>query len=128
MSAIVAGEHLKFECGPRLQQVVTAAVHYGWRQTQDLYGIDRDHRDLTWFLDDLLGGGRGPFAPLLLAIADAAAKHYHLTEDLQVSIEEDGFPDWWRLKETADPVVHALAYALASMHDPVTVAEWEENR
>ena len=128
MSSIVADEHLRFDRGPRLQQLVTAAVTYGWPQTVELYDLEVDERDLKWFLHDLLGGGRGPFAPLLLAIADAASKHYHLTEDLRVSIEEDGFPDWWRLKETADPVVHALAYALACMHDTLTADEWEENR
>ncbi len=128
MSSIVADSHLRFERGPRLQQLVTAAVTYGWPRTVELYDLEVDERDLKWFLDDLLGGARGPFAPLLLAIADAASKHYHLTEDLRVSIEEDGFPDWWRLKETADPVVHALAYALACMHGTVTAAEWEENR
>jgi hypothetical protein len=128
MSAIVAGEHLKFEGGPRLQHPVIAAVAFGWPRTVEMYDLKVGHQELVWFLSDLLGGARGPFAPLLLAIADAASKHFHLTEDLQVSIEDDGFPDWWRLKETADPVVHALAYALACMHDPVTAAEWEENR
>jgi hypothetical protein len=128
MSAIVAGEHLKFEGGPRLQHPVIAAVAFGWPRTVEMYDLKVGHQELVWFLSDLLGGARGPFAPLLLAIADAASKHFHLTEDLRVSIEEDGFPDWWRLKETADPVVHALAYALACMHGTVTAAEWEENR
>jgi len=126
--SIVAGEHIKFEKGPRLQQPVMAAVAYGWPQTQELYDIEDDHQELLWFLSDLFGGARGPFAPLLLAIADAAAKHWNLTEDLGATIEEDGFPDWWRLTETAEPVKHALAVALACMHDTGTVAEWEDGR
>jgi hypothetical protein len=128
VSAIVAGEHLKFEGGPRLQHPVIAAVAFGWPRTVEMYDLKVDHQELVWFLSDLLGGARGPFSPLLLAIADAASKHWNITEDLNVSIEEDGFPDWWRLKETADPVVHALAYALACMHGTVTASEWEENR
>ena len=126
--SIVADEHIKFEKGIRVQHAVMAAVAYGWPQTKALYGIKDDHRELLWFLSDLFGGARGPFAPLLLAIADAAAKHWNLTEDLAVTIEEDGFPDWWRLTETAEPVKHALAVALACMHDTGTVAEWEDGR
>lgn len=131
MSRIVADEHVRIEKGMRLQQLVGAAIAYGWRDAAKLYHLEDQPdllRDVLWFVDDLLGGARGPFAPLLLAIADANSKHFNVTEDRNVDIDEDGFPDWWRLKETADPVVHALAYALACMHDPVTADEWEENR
>lgn len=128
--SIIADDHIRFERGPRLQQIVTAAVRYGWEDAAEYYQLEGPglQRDLAWFLDDLLGGARGPFAPLLLAIADAAAKHYDITEDRRVSIDEDGFPDWWRLKDTQEQVVHALAYALACMHDPITADEWEANR
>jgi len=128
MSGIVAAEHLRFDGGPRLQHPVIAAVAFGWPRTTELYDLKFGHRELVWFLSDLLGGARGPFAHLVFAIAEAEAKHFNLTEDLEVSIEDDGFPEWWKLKETAEPVLEALARALASMQDMQTVEEWEESR
>jgi hypothetical protein len=127
VSRIEAGVHLKHG-NMALAQLVPAAVRSGWADVAEFYGIEEGSEDVYWFLQDLMAGARGPFAPLLLAIADAAAKHYHLTEDLRVSIEEDGFPDWWRLKETAEPVLHALAYALACTNTTQTVEDWEATR
>jgi hypothetical protein len=127
VSAVIADIHVRLDGGMRLQQLVTAAMHYGWPKVQETYEIKQGGTDVKMFLSDLLAS-YGPLADLLVAIADANARYFDVMEEYRVDSEDETFPDVWQLEETAEPLVRALAYVLACMGNRTTIEEWEASR
>ena len=113
---IVADGHLKWKGGYRIDTPVSHAIASGWHVTSEFYVIDRDDRQLRYFLGDLLAGARGPFAELLMAIADAQHDAWTMYEE-RCLVDERMMHDWWRITDCAEPVRAVIERCLAVMHD-----------
>lgn len=104
---------LKFEGSYFVGPLLRLAVQSGWRRVQDAYDLKFGSASLEWFVTDLLDSAQGPFADLLLAMADAELRRFNMRED-EAELDES-YPEWWEIEECAVPVAAAMERCLAAM-------------